>query len=487
MLLEGRKAVVGAGCTECLLCSRLCDRNAIKAVTEQSPGRVACGYCPVQCSIAEGFTGACRRYRNDAGSLVRTRPLLVPRSRGPRNETIIDPLITGVGAGTTSPCFSPAPYIVDETIDGVDVVTVVSEVPFSYSGLKLKIDTNRRIGQEGARVRRSGRPIGLVETEEYGSKMVALGGVNTLHGAAGVTAARTISELCNGGSVDLRVESGARLQVQVGEVPNIDGVRGKKMRVGCGSAVTAMFAPLLKEVADEVLVLDPGVTGLLSEHMAGRALGMTWSGVTPIGRKSSIGRYFGEAGEGLGGTRFAKARDAVSHIDARRARPGMTLFVTDTAGESGALYRLGDGLELVEMELTGAAREVMRLISENAEDSRVSAVLVAGAGGSARAGVCRAPVRLSEAVHQGSVRLTVGSAPVFLFPGGGITFMVDVEQIPVGAITWVPTPALVIPIEYTMTREQYEKIEGYLDSLRELRAVLMEREHEFMEEAAEPI
>ena len=41
----------------------------------------------------------------------------------------------------TSPSsgYVPAPYIVSDLQDGVEVVTVVTEAPLSYSGLKLKI------------------------------------------------------------------------------------------------------------------------------------------------------------------------------------------------------------------------------------------------------------------------------------------------------------------------------------------------------------
>ena len=464
--MEGRKAVPDQGCASCALCVRLCEKRAITLSVEAAEKRVRCGNCPVECAILEGFTGACRRYRNVGGRLVLDRPLVVPSHVGPRTETVLDPLITGVGAGTTSPCFAPAPYIVEESFDGIDVVTVVSEVPFSYSGLKLKVDTNLYLGEEGARVRREGRPIGMVETEEYGSKMLALGGVNTFHGPYGCTAARTISELCNRGEVDLKVADGARLRVRVGGRPSVDGVPAGRMRVGCGSAATAMFAPYFARVADEVLVLDPGITGLFSEHMAGRAMGKTWSGITPVGRKSTIGRYFGEAGQGLGGTCFTDPREAVASIDPELARPGTTLFVTDTTGESGFLFQLDQRLELVEAPLTAEARRVMELMQENAEESRVSALLMAGAGGSARSGVTKFPIKLTRAVHQGLVRLTMGGAGVFLLPGGGITFAVDVERLPERAVTWVPTPAMVAPIEYTMRREVYQQVEGHMEAIR---------------------
>jgi hypothetical protein len=58
-------------------------------------------------------------------------------------------------------------------------------------------------------------------------------------------------------------------------------------------------------------------------------------------------------------------------------------------------------------------------------------------------------------------RLTVGGAPTFVLPGGGINFMVDVEKVMPGAFTWVPTPATVCPIEYTMTLNDFREIGGH--------------------------
>jgi hypothetical protein len=37
------------------------------------------------------------------------------------------PFVTAVGAGTTYPDYKPAPFIVSQEVDGVDMVTVVTE------------------------------------------------------------------------------------------------------------------------------------------------------------------------------------------------------------------------------------------------------------------------------------------------------------------------------------------------------------------------
>jgi hypothetical protein len=63
-------------------------------------------------------------------------------------------------------------------------------------------------------------------------------------------------------------------------------------------------------------------------------------------------------------------------------------------------------------------------------------------------------------------RLTVGGAATFVLPGGGINFMVDVEKVMPGAFAWVPTPATVCPIEYTMTLEDYHEMGGHIEAIK---------------------
>ncbi len=75
---------------------------------------------------------------------------------------------------------------------------------------------------------------------------------------------------------------------------------------------------------------------------------------------------------------------------------------------------------------------------------------MAGAGGSLRAGVTENPVRLTRSVKDALTCVTCGGAPVYVWPGGGITFMVDVTRMPDNAFGYVPTPALVAPIEFTL-------------------------------------
>jgi hypothetical protein len=95
-----------------------------------------------------------------------------------------------------------------------------------------------------------------------------------------------------------------------------------------------------------------------------------------------------------------------------------------------------------------------------------------GAGGSLRAGVTENPVKLTRSVRDSLTRVTCGGAPVYVWPGGGITLMVDVSRMPENAFGYVPTPALVAPIEFTLKLDDYSALGGYMDRVRPLRSLL---------------
>ena len=125
---------------------------------------------------------------------------------------------------------------------------------------------------------------------------------------------------------------------------------------------------------------------------------------------------------------------------------------------------------LRESTLTAEVKKALETIAESCEMSMVSAVYIGGAGGSARAGVTQAPLALTKAVHGKRANLTVGGAHIFLFPGGGINFMVDVERVKPSFFYWTPTPAIICPIEYTMTYSEYEKMGGHVEAMKPFEA-----------------
>ena len=456
-------------------------------------GIVTCDACPVLCRIRPGRTGACDRYGNVDGVLTRTDPMVIVSRTAAKQGAMVpflgagewtgallptaDTFITGIGAGTTYPDYKPAPFIVSSRHQDVDMVTVVTEGIFSYCGLKLKIDTDRFIGPEQAAVRAQGEQVGHVTTAEYGSQMLALGGVRHLTGGSkkeGVVTCETMLALCNKGPVDLEVDGGAKLVVQAGKAPIINGEAEERMRVGCGSATIGIFAQQWHGHVDEVIVVDDHITGVLSEHQAGRFLDMKTAGIRVRGRKSTPGRYFQVANPGLGwgGTDVEDPLTIIEKIDPKMAWPGLRLLMVSTTGEDTAYFRLDQQLRPVAEEMPAAVRKVVDRIGENCEPALTTVLFMAGAGGSLRAGVTENPIRLTRSVRDALVRVTSGGAPVFIWPGGGITYMVDVAAMPDNAFGYVPTPAIVGPIEFTMRLEDYRELGGHMGSVRPVEEVM---------------
>jgi hypothetical protein len=314
------------------------------------------------------------------------------------------------------------------------------------------------------------RKVGMLVTEQYGSKMLSIGGVNLLTGRDGLVVARTITDLANRNSVRLGVRGGAKLEIQVGRPPIIDGEIPPSMRVGCGSATLGLFAPLLRAAADEVNILESHLTSLMSEHAAGVFAGAKPSGLKLKFRMSTPGRYFGDHGGGWGGTSITNPLDVIAGVDKNVARSGMRVLITETTGQRASLFELtGDG-SFREIALSDSSMEAVKAISSSCEPSRVSAMYMGGAGGSARAGVALYPVKLTQAVHAAKAHLTIGGAPAFVMPGGGINFLVDVERVKRGSFYWTPTPATICPIEYTMELREYVAIGGHVEARKPVRA-----------------
>jgi 6-hydroxynicotinate reductase len=454
--------------------------------------KIRCDACPVMCFIAPGQTGACDRYANDAGRIVRTDPLvmlshaivgggqIVPFALRDWDGSTMpaDAVVTGMGSGTTYPDYKPAPFIVSSKVAGADMVTVVTEAIFSYCGVKVKIDTDRYLGPEGAVLRVAGEPVGHVTTAEYGSQMLSIGGVHHLTGgtkAEGRVTCAAMLALCNGDAVELTVEGGSSVVVQAGAAPIVDGITERRMRVGCGSATIGMFAAQWHGLVDEVVVVDDHITGVVSEHQAGKVIGWQPTGIKIKGHRSTPGRYFkvSEPGLGWGGTKLTDPLEILGDWNPKKgARPGLTLLMVSTTGEEFAYYVLDQALIPRKTALPPALRASVEMIDENCEPSLCTVLFMGGAGGSLRAGVTKNPVRLTRSVQAGATRLTSGGAECYVWPGGGITFMVDVLTLPKGAFGYVPTPALVAPLEFTLRRDDYLALGGHEDAIRSLDQVM---------------
>ena len=489
-------------------------------------GKIECNACPVLCQISEGKVGACDRYANQGGVLLRVDPVLIVDRRlaaaagqarpaelvpfAPAIASAVAPAIapavaaqdavagdavgdvvdaaagggadqalfvTAVGASTTYPDYKPAPFIVSQQVDGVDMVTVVTEGIFSYCSLKLKIDTDRWLGPEQANVRCQGEVVGHVSTAEYGSQMLSLGGVHHITGGSkkeGRVTVATLQALGNQQAVTLSIDGGAEVRVQSGQPPVVNGVPEARMRVGCGSATIGIFAQQCVGLVDEVVVVDDHITGVLTEHQAGRCLQMRPSGLKMRGRKSTPGRYFQVAnpGTGWGGTDIADPLAILEPWDADLAWPGQRLLMTSTTGEHAAWFVLDEALQPQAAPMPAAVQQIVDRIGEKCEPALTTVLFIGGAGGSLRAGVTDNPVRLTRAIKQSLVNVSCGGAPAYVWPGGGITVMVDVARMPANSFGTVPTPAIVAPIEFSMRLADYQALGGHMAYVRPLAQVL---------------
>ena len=88
--------------------------------------------------------------------------------------------------------------------------------------------------------------------------------------------------------------------------------------------------------------------------------------------------------------------------------------------------------------MPAAVRRVVDRIGENCEPALCTVLFVGGAGGSLRAGVTENPILLTRSIKSLLTSVTCGGAPAYIWPGGGITVMVDVaahagEQVRLGA------------------------------------------------------
>ncbi len=455
------------------------------------PAKIRCDACPVMCYIADGKSGACDRYANHGGSLVRLDPLtiiqsgaseLVPFLGQSGSEADWDgdiikggrPFVTAVGAGTTYPDYKPAPFIASQEVDGVDMVTVVTEGIFSYCGVKVKIDTDRHIGNERDAVCVDGEPVGHVTTSEYGSKMLSLGGVEHLTGGSkkeGRVTCETLLRLCNREAVALTiVGQGSEIEtvVQAGQPPIIDTETERLMRVGCGSAAIGMFPKQWLGHVDDVVVVDDHITGVLSEHETGKQLDVPPTGIKIRGRRSTPGRYFqvAEPGTGWGGTDIEDPLAILGPFNPKLAWEGLRLFMVSTTGEQFSYYELDETLTPRKKDVPSRLSASASLIAENCEPSVCSVLFMGGAGGSLRAGVTENPVRLTRSVKDALTYVSCGGAEAYVWPGGGITVMVNVLDMPSNSFGYVPTPALVAPIEFTLRVSDYAALGGHIKQMK---------------------
>jgi len=184
-------------------------------------------------------------------------------------------------------------------------------------------------------------------------------------------------------------------------------------------------------------------------------------------------------GQGWGGTPVEDPLEAVREYDRTKIFPGMKVLVLETSGQQVAMLEADEKGDFHRVDAPKRAKDLRDLIALNSEPSLTSALYMGGCGGSARAGKAQNPVKLTQAVHDNRVKLTLGGVPAYVFPGGGINFIVDVGKMKWRSFTWVAVPAVVAPIEYTMEKRTFVELGGPVQNLRLLSDIKAEEERKW--------
>src|SRR5258706_9436673 len=142
--------------------------------------------------------------------------------------------------------------------------------------------------------------------------------------------------------------------------------------------------------------------------------------------------------------------------------------MVSTTGEHSQWLVLDDTLVPRPQAMPESVERIVARIGENCEPSLTTVLFLGGAGGSLRAGVTDNPVQLTRRIKQAMVNVTCGGAPAYVWPGGGITMMVDVMRMPDHSFGTVPTPAIVAPIEFSMRLADYRALGGHMEHVRSL-------------------
>ncbi len=499
ILQRDEQVYISGDCVNTLRCtaSQICPKEAIER-SERQEGTVRCINCPVGCEIKLGKMGECRMYVNDNGTIVRAVPLTtfesVKEVVGEEcDEVIRHPLVTGIGAGFRhSGRTGQHRLIVQDKVHGVDVVTCVSECHFLYSGVVVKLDCEKYVGEEGADIFHKGKKVGMVTQEFYGAKTIYIGGANRLIGENGWLAAKLGADIANRKRVELKVKNGAKLEIQVGQKPVINGEVAERRRWCCGvTSAVFLFKDFLAGLIDEVVVIDRhngGAFGTFEEKKTvyGTTIGKEWE--TTWGRITKSGiKYRGEialgniwypypGGTGLGMTKIESPLDIMESFDPQKLKPGFRLLITEPNADRIALFEFTDKGEFKEADIPAKLKQGIEEFKACCEPAKVSAYFMPCASGSARHAVVapRKSLNLNQAIWDKKACITVGGAPTTVLVGGGVAFIVDVERVKPGSFYWTNHPAIVSPLEWTMKYQDFVDIGGNVGSVRPLREVLEE-------------
>lgn len=192
---------------------------------------------------------------------------------------------------------------------------------------------------------------------------------------------------------------------------------------------------------------------------------MNYVGICVRGCKSMLGCYFYvvEPGTGWGGTDIIDLFFIIEKINFKVAWSGFRLLMVSTIGEDVGYFVLDDELKSVFVDMLVVFDVIVECIGENCELVLVMVMFMVGVGGSLRVGVTENSVCLTCLVNDVLTRVICVGVLVYVWPGGGIIFMVDVIIMFEGFFGFVLMLAIVVFIEFMLCFGDYVGMGGHMD------------------------
>ena len=142
--------------------------------------------------------------------------------------------------------------------------------------------------------------------------------------------------------------------------------------------------------------------------------------------------------------------------------------MVSTTGEQFGYYILDDDLVPQPAPLPEALQATVDLITENC--GRPCAPCCSWAVPADRfVPVPRNPVKLTRSVQKKHTAVSCGGVPAYVWPGGVPSW--SCSNLPDNAFGYVPTPALVAPLEFTVG-EDYHDLGGHDEDVRSIGAAI---------------
>ena len=131
------------------------------------------------------------------------------------------------------------------------------------------------------------------------------------------------AEFVQSEAVELSIDGGSTITVQAGKPPIVNGTT-EGMRVDVARYYWDVRGQW-KGLVDEVVIVDDHITGVVSEHQAGKVIDWQETGIR-LRTKIYAWRYFQVAEPGNGwGTNIEDPLDILEDFNPKFAKPGQTL------------------------------------------------------------------------------------------------------------------------------------------------------------------